>query len=114
MYRKQVLFQMASERTVAQLRDDLYQRLGKMGMRYFDQTPAGSIVSRVTSDTETIKRFWEVFFALAEGVLTVGSTLVAMAYLDKGLEHVSRVRTDDVGYCVRIPTIQHPYLRSDA
>lgn len=85
MYRKQVLFQMASERTVAQLRDDLYQRLGKMGMRYFDQTPAGSIVSRVTSDTETIKRFWEVFFALAEGVLTVGSTLVAMAYLDKGL-----------------------------
>ena len=31
-------------------------------MRYFDQTLLGSIVSRVTNDTETLFEFWFVFF----------------------------------------------------
>ncbi|HRL00302.1 MAG TPA: ABC transporter transmembrane domain-containing protein, partial [Trichococcus flocculiformis] len=46
-------------------------------------TPAGSIVSRVTNDTETIKEFWNVFLALAEGIFSIITVFIAMWTLDK-------------------------------
>src|SRR5690606_6745335 len=51
-------YNMASEKTVAVIRNAVYTKLHKLGMNYFDRTPAGSIVSKVTNDTETIKEFW--------------------------------------------------------
>src|SRR5699024_11744283 len=37
-----------------QLRIDAFNKLGKLGMKYFDKVSGGSIVSRLTNDTETI------------------------------------------------------------
>lgn len=51
-------------------------------MRYFDQTPNGSIVSRVTNDTETIKEFWNVFMQVANGLFNAISIAIAMFTLD--------------------------------
>ena len=59
-YVKDFLFNTASERTVGNIRNQLYEKVTSLGMRYFDQTPAGTVVSRVTNDTETIKDFWTV------------------------------------------------------
>ena len=47
----QYFFALGSEKTLESVRRALYRKLHKLGMRYFDQTPAGSIVSRVTNDT---------------------------------------------------------------
>ncbi|MER2227109.1 MAG: ABC transporter ATP-binding protein [Carnobacterium sp.] len=81
-YAKDFLFNTASERTVGNIRNQLYEKVVLLGMRYFDQTPAGTVVSRVTNDTETIKEFWTVFLTIATGVFNVLSITIAMFALN--------------------------------
>ncbi len=81
-YAKDFLFNTASERTVANIRNQLYEKVVSLGMRYFDQTPAGTVVSRVTNDTETIKDFWTVFLNIANGLFNVISITIAMFALN--------------------------------
>jgi ATP-binding cassette subfamily B multidrug efflux pump len=81
-YGKDFLFNTASERTVGNIRNRLYKKVGSMGMRYFDQTPAGTVVSRVTNDTETIKEFWTVFLNMSNGLFSVIAITIAMFALN--------------------------------
>lgn len=81
-YAKDFLFNTASERTVGNIRNQLYKKVVTLGMRYFDQTPAGTVVSRVTNDTETIKEFWTVFLTIATGLFNVVSIGIAMFALN--------------------------------
>lgn len=81
-YIKDYLFKNASEQTVANLRRSIYEHVIYLEMRYFDQTPNGSIVSRVTNDTETIKEFWNVFMQVANGLFNAISIAIAMFTLD--------------------------------
>ena len=48
-------FQEIALKIIQQMRIDVFSKVQGLGMRYFDRTPAGSIVSRVTNDTEAIK-----------------------------------------------------------
>lgn len=81
-YGKDFLFNTASERTVGNIRNRLYKKVSSLGMRYFDQTPAGTVVSRVTNDTETIKDFWTVFLNMSNGLFSVVSITIAMFALN--------------------------------
>lgn len=81
-YIKDYLFKNASEQTVANLRRSIYEHVIHLEMRYFDQTPNGSVVSRVTNDTETIKEFWNVFMQVANGLFNAISIAIAMFTLD--------------------------------
>jgi ATP-binding cassette, subfamily B, multidrug efflux pump len=54
-YFQLVKFQEIALNIIHQLRVDLYSKVQTLGLRYFDKTPNGSIVSRVTNDTEAIK-----------------------------------------------------------
>lgn len=56
-------------KTYQYIRVKLFEKLHTLGMRYFDQTPAGSTVSRVTNDTETLFEFWYVFLMVITGIL---------------------------------------------
>lgn len=76
------LFNLASERTVESIRNTIFKKINTLGMRFYDQTPAGSIVSRVTNDTETLKQFWGTFFALFEGIVSIVSVFVGMYILN--------------------------------
>lgn len=82
MFLQNYLFSMAAERSVENIRNKLFRKVNSLGMRFFDQTPAGSIVSRLTNDTETIKEFWAVFLALAEGIFSIVTIIFAMWILD--------------------------------
>lgn len=75
-------FNMASEKTVEAIRNRLFEKINQLGMRFFDQTPGGSIVSRVTNDTETLKEFWRVFYAMFEGIITIISVFIGMLVLN--------------------------------
>lgn len=75
-------FYMASEKTVANIRNTIYKKLHQLGMNYFDKTPVGTTVSRVTNDTETIKEFWNVFLTVLDGVLGLVTSFGAMYLLD--------------------------------
>ncbi|MGM0124995.1 ABC transporter ATP-binding protein [Enterococcus sp. AZ194] len=72
------LYSMASLKTYQHIRVKLFEKLHTLGMRYFDQTPAGSIVSRVTNDTETLFDFWYVFLMVLTGIFAVASSFIAM------------------------------------
>ncbi|WDF83714.1 ABC transporter ATP-binding protein [Lacticaseibacillus pabuli] len=71
-------FQMGSERGLEDMRRQLFGKLETLGMRYFDQTPAGSIVSRVTNDTSTMSDFWNVWLTILVGSFSLISSFVVM------------------------------------
>lgn len=74
----QYFFALGSEKTLESLRRALYRKLHTLGMRYFDKTPAGSIVSRVTNDTMTLSNFLTVLSTIVIGAFSVVTALVAM------------------------------------
>lgn len=45
------LYEMGAEYMLEHTRRRLFSKLHTLGMRYFDQTPSGSILSRLTNDT---------------------------------------------------------------
>jgi ATP-binding cassette, subfamily B, multidrug efflux pump len=54
-YFQLLTFQKIALKIIQQLRVDVFSKIQALGLKYFDKTPAGSIVSRVTNDTEAIK-----------------------------------------------------------
>ncbi|MFO8069849.1 MAG: ABC transporter ATP-binding protein [Alkalibacterium sp.] len=76
------IFNMASEKTVRNIRNQLFEKLHTLGMRFFDRTSTGWIITRVTNDTEAMKDFWHVFLVIMQGVFGVVISLGAMFLLD--------------------------------
>lgn len=76
------LFNMASEKTVLNIRNQLFEKIHTLGMKFFDNTSTGWIVTRVTNDTEALKDFWNVLLNILQSVLSIGTTFVAMLLLD--------------------------------
>lgn len=71
-------FSMGAERTLEKIRSQLFRKLHTLGMDYFDKTPAGSIVSRVTNDTKTLYDFWTLFLMILVAAFSMVSAFVAM------------------------------------
>lgn len=78
-----VKFQVIALKIIQQLRIDVFSKVQSLGLKYFDKTPAGSIVSRVTNDTEAIKDMFVTVLAtfIQSGVLLAG-IFIAMFILD--------------------------------
>ena len=74
----QYFFSLGSEKSLESVRRALYRKLHSLGMRYFDQTPAGSIVSRVTNDTMTLSNFLTVLSTVVISIFSLSSALVTM------------------------------------
>lgn len=85
------LYSMASLKTYQYIRVKLFEKLHTLGMRYFDQTPAGSTVSRVTNDTETLFEFWYVFLMVITGIFAVISSFFAMFQLSPEISFYSLI-----------------------
>lgn len=77
-----ILYYRGSLNTYQSVRVKLFSKLETMGMRYFDQTPAGSIVSRVTNDTETLFEFWLVFLMVLSALFGITASFIAMAMIN--------------------------------
>ncbi|AUJ30297.1 MAG: ABC transporter ATP-binding protein [Liquorilactobacillus hordei] len=78
-------YSMGSERTLELIRVRLFEKLHHLGMHYFDQVPAGSIVSRVTNDTKTLFDFWVLFLTLIVTFFSSASAFVAMYFTNMKL-----------------------------
>lgn len=77
------LFQYLAFKVIQQLRIDAFDKIGQLGMRYFDKEPGGSIVSRLTNDTEAIvEMFIGVFSSFLMALFMVISSYVMMFILD--------------------------------
>ncbi len=70
-------------KVVQQLRIDVFSKIHRLGMRYFDQVPAGAIVSRATNDTEAIKDlFVNVLISVIQAVFLIIGVYIAMFLLN--------------------------------
>lgn len=76
-------YAIGAEYTLEKVRKALYRKLHKLGMRYFDQTPAGSIVSRVTNDTMTLSSFLTVINSTLMAIFSIIMALIAMFMTNK-------------------------------
>jgi len=73
---------MGAEYMLENVRRQLFQKLHRMGMRYFDQVPGGSILSRLTNDTMSFSNFWALFNTLFTAFFAVISSFLAMYFTD--------------------------------
>ena len=82
-YLGNLLFARVSYSIVRDIRSDAFANMEKLGMSYFDKTPAGSIVSRLTNDTETIS---DMFSGILSSFISADfiflTTLYTMLVLD--------------------------------
>lgn len=83
MFFQFVKFQEIALYIIQQLRIDVFSKVQSLGLKYFDKTPAGSIVSRVTNDTEAIKDMFVTVIAtfIQSGFLLTG-IFIAMFILN--------------------------------
>ena len=82
-YLSQLTFARVSNSIVRDIRLDIFKNLQRLGMSFYDQTAAGSIVSRVTNDTQAVAdMFSTVFSSIVSSFLLFLVTLVTMFSLD--------------------------------
>lgn len=102
MYFQGVKFQMIALKIIQQLRVDIFSKVQNLGMVFFDKIPVGSIVSRVTNDTEAIKEMFVSVLAifLQSGFLLIG-TFAAMFFLNPGFALVCLLLLPVIFYIIK-------------
>ncbi|MFD0712340.1 ABC transporter ATP-binding protein [Paenibacillus sp. GCM10027626] len=91
------LLQYAGQSIVARLRKELFEHISKLSMSYFDRVPSGSLITNVSSDTETVSQFFtQVLLSVVRDGLTLLFIIALMFHLDAEL----------AGYCmILLPVI---------
>ncbi len=75
-----------AQHTVAALRQDLFDRLQKLPIRYYDRHQSGDLMSRFTNDIDTVSEMLNSSFAsIISNVLTFVGTVVMMIVLNPWL-----------------------------
>jgi len=71
----------AGEKTMYNIRRDTYEKLQDNSMDYFDKTPAGDSLARMTSDIDSIQPILsgEVFMALSSLFMVIGGLVVCLS-----------------------------------
>lgn len=76
-------FAKVSYSIVRDIRQDAFAKMESLGMAYFDQTPSGSIVSRLTNDTESISEMFSgILSSFISAIFVVAVTLYTMFALE--------------------------------
>lgn len=82
--------QSSANRVIQKLRLDLYAQIQRLPVNFFDNLPAGKVVSRVTNDTEAVKDlFIAVLSNFTTGIVYITGIYVALFILDPRLAAVS-------------------------
>lgn len=85
-YRQAVRLNSVALNVIRELREKVYSKALSLSTRYFDETPTGTMVSRITNDTEFVKElFVNVVGAYVQNSFRVIGVFVAMAFLDVGI-----------------------------
>ena len=78
-----------SQDTVHKIRQDAFDNLQKLPVKYYDQNQAGTIVSRLTNDVELINNsLSQVTLELIAGVITIIGSLIMMFIVNWALSLV--------------------------
>ncbi len=81
-----LLFQMLALEIIQTLRVELFDKIQETALSFFDQTPVGVLVSRITNDTEAIlDMFMTVLSTFVQNITVLAGILIAMFALDARL-----------------------------
>ncbi|NGM81043.1 ABC transporter ATP-binding protein [Paenibacillus sp. 7124] len=82
--------QSSANQVVRRLRTDVYAHIQRLPVYFFDNLPAGKVVSRVTNDTEAVKElFIAVLSNFASGIINIIGVYTALFLLDVRLGMIS-------------------------
>ncbi|MED3124609.1 ABC transporter ATP-binding protein [Bacillus wiedmannii] len=85
-------FQNIAFKIVQDMRVEVYDHVQKLSLSFFDRTPIGTLVSRITNDTEAIKDFYvSVLSTFVKNVVFLIGIVVAMFLLNVKLALFSLV-----------------------
>lgn len=62
-YGQKYFLQVSANRIIQKMRTDVFAQVQRLPIRYFDNRPAGKIVSRITNDTEAIRNLYVTVLA---------------------------------------------------
>ncbi|PLT28146.1 ABC transporter ATP-binding protein [Peribacillus deserti] len=83
LYFQLLKFQQIALSIIQQLRIDIFSKVQTLGMKFFDKTPGGSLVSRITNDTEAIKdMFVSVISTFIQSAFQLTGIFIAMFALN--------------------------------
>lgn len=82
-YLQAVRLNVIAQHAVQTLREQVFAKAMAMPLNYFDRTPTGSLISRITNDTESIKELYvNVVGMFIQNIMRILGILIAMALLD--------------------------------
>ncbi|WP_284646146.1 ABC transporter transmembrane domain-containing protein [Paenibacillus silviterrae] len=82
-YGQRYWLQTSANRIIRRMRDDVFAHINRLPIRFFDNLPAGKVVSRITNDTDAIKDLYVTVLAnFFSGILYIVAILGAMLLLD--------------------------------
>ncbi|OUN00702.1 MAG: multidrug ABC transporter permease [Paenibacillaceae bacterium ZCTH02-B3] len=82
-YGQRLMLQISANRIMQKMREDVFAHTQRLPVGYYDNMPAGKIVSRITNDTEAVRElFVNVLANFFSGILTIAAVLVALFLLD--------------------------------
>lgn len=83
-----------SQNTLRRIRDDLFAKLQKLSVRYYDTNSAGDIMSRFTNDVDNIGQMFDsTILQTFSGILTLAGTVVIMFVINIPLASVTLLLT---------------------
>lgn len=82
-YGQALLFQKIAFQVIQKMRVRVFSKVQRLGLAFFDRTPVGSLVSRITNDTEAIKELYVSVLStwVRGGVMMIG-IFAGMFFLD--------------------------------
>lgn len=82
-YGQRLFLQTSANRIVQRMREDVYAHIQRLPIGYYDNLPAGKVVSRITNDTEAVRELFVAVLAnFFSGIVYITAILGALFLLD--------------------------------
>ncbi len=82
-YLQAVRLNIIAQESVQTLREQVFAKVMRLPLSHFDHTPTGSMISRITNDTESIKELYvNVVGSFIQNMMRILGVVIAMAILD--------------------------------
>lgn len=86
------ILQKTGQNIILQMRKDLYRHIQSLGSRYFDITPVGKLITRVTNDVEALNEMYSgILVQLFRNIVKIVGLAGVMLVLDVRLAAISFV-----------------------
>lgn len=80
-YNSTVYLEKTANKIARRMQMDVYDHIQKMPISFYDNLPAGKVVSRITNDTKTVKSFYQMVLAQLMVSVIVSIFMIAMVLI---------------------------------